>query len=141
MSEPKTKPSEESVETFLASVEDRQKRSDCLELAKIMKEVTGHDPVMWGGSMVGFGRYHYRYDSGREGDWFVTGFAPRKRDLTIYIMPGFDKYGELMKKIGKHRTGKSCLYVKQLADVDVTLLKSLVEKSVRQIHEIYGASE
>ena len=140
MSEPKTKPSEESVDTFLASVEDKQKRSDCLELAKIMKEVTGRHPVMWGGSMVGFGSYHYRYDSGREGDWFVTGFAPRKRDLTIYIMPGFDEHGELLKKLGKHKTGKSCLYVKQLADVDVGMLKHLVEKSVRQIHEIYGDS-
>ena len=128
MSEPKTKPSEESVETFLASVEDKQKRSDCLVLARMMTEVTGRDPVMWGGSMVGFGSYHYRYDSGREGDWFVTGFAPRKRDLTIYIMPGFDEHEEMLKKLGKHKTGKSCLYLKKLADVDVTLLKSLVEK-------------
>ncbi len=141
MSELKTKPGQESVETFLASVEDGPKRRDCLDLAKMMTQITGRDPVMWGGRMVGFGSYHYRYDSGREGDWFVTGFAPRKRDLTIYIMPGFDEHGELLKKLGKHKSGKSCLYVKKLADVDVSLLKTLVEKSVRQMHEIYGDNE
>jgi hypothetical protein len=103
-----------------------------------MAEVTGDEPRLWGRGMVGFGTYHYRYESGREGDWFVTGFAPRKSDLTLYIMAGFDRYEALMSRLGKYRTGKSCLYVKRLADVDEAVLRELVEESVGWVRGRWG---
>jgi hypothetical protein len=103
-----------------------------------MAEVTGDEPRLWGRGMVGFGTYHYRYESGREGDWFVTGFAPRKNDLTLYIMAGFDRYEALMSRLGKYRTGKSCLYVKRLADVDEAVLRELVEESVGWVRGRWG---
>ena len=95
-----------------------------------MRQVTGEEPEMWGDSIVGFGSYHYKYASGREGDWFLVGFSPRKQNLTLYIMSGFDEYDQLLVKLGKHSTGKSCLYIKQIEDVDLDVLKKLVQKSV-----------
>lgn len=101
MAELKTKPNVESVDAFIAGIEDEKKRQDCKQLLQLMQEVTGEEPNMWGASMVGFGSYHYRYESGREGDWFLTGFSPRKQNLTLYIMAGFNQYDELMEQLGK----------------------------------------
>jgi hypothetical protein len=127
----KTKLNDASVEDFLNTVEDEQIRADCFEIAKIMKQVTKAEPKMWGTSIVGFGSYHYKGASGREGDWMLVGFSPRKQNLTLYIMAGFERYDELMKKLGKFSTGKSCLYIKKLADVDKKVLKELVSESVQ----------
>ncbi len=130
MSDLKTKPSDDSVQAFLDRAAGAARMGDCHMLIAMMKEATGVDPVMWGSSIVGFGRYAYAYASGRTGEWPVVGFSPRKNDLTLYIMPGFERYGALMEQLGKHRTGKSCLYIKRLADVDVDILKTLIEESV-----------
>jgi hypothetical protein len=131
MAELKTKATDASVTDFLNSVEDEQKRKDCFEVLKIMRQATKSEPKMWGPSIVGFGDYHYVYESGRENDWFLAGFSPRKQNLTLYIMSGFDRYHELLKKLGKHSTGKGCLYIKRLADIDMKVLKELVESSVK----------
>lgn len=133
MAELKTKPTIASVSEFLDAIEDDERRRDCLAVAKIMKKATGAEPKMWGPSIIGFGDHHYKYESGRELDWFLTGFSPRKNDLTLYIMPGFARYEDLMAKLGKHKTGKSCLYIKRLADVDQTVLRTLVEDSVKHM--------
>ena len=130
MAELKTKPNEESVIDFLQSVPDERKREDSFAILDLMKEVTGQEPKMWGDSIIGFGNYHYKYASGREGDWFVTGFSPRKQNLTLYIMSGLDEYEALLKKLGKYKTGKACLYVNRLADVDMAVMKELIRKSV-----------
>jgi hypothetical protein len=129
--EVKTKVNEASVTEFLNSVEDEQKRKDSFEVLKLMKQVSKEDAKMWGSSIVGFGSYHYKGASGREGDWMLIGFSPRKQNLTLYIMPGFERYPELMKKLGKYSTGKSCLYIKKLSDVDVTVLKELMTESLK----------
>jgi hypothetical protein len=129
MAELKTKPTEASVQAFLDSVESEQKRQDAFAILELMREATQEEPVMWGESIVGFGSYHYRYASGREGDWFLAGFSPRKRNLTLYIMSGFDEYDDLLAKLGKHKTGKSCLYLNKLADVDQEVLRELVQQS------------
>ena len=136
MAENKTKPTDQSVAEFLNKIPDAQRREDCRAVAKIMEEITGSKPQMWGASIVGFGSYHYKYDSGREGDWLVTGFSPRKQDLTLYIMMGFEKHGDLMKQLGKHRAAKSCLYIKRLSDIHVPTLKKLIKASVRD-HAAY----
>ena len=133
MAELKTKPNEQSVEAFLNSVEDEKKRQDCLTILEIMKQITKAEPQMWGSSMVGFGSYHYKYESGREGDWFVAGFSPRKQNLTLYIMAGFSRYDELLSKLGKFKTGKSCLYIKKIEDVDLKTLKELIKQSVAYV--------
>ena len=138
MAEPKTRPTDESVERFLAEIADEQTREDCRTIARIMKKVTKAKPVMWGPSMVGFGQYHYTYQSGREGDWFLTGFSPRKQNLTLYIMSGFKRYDTLLGKLGKHKTGKSCLYVKRLEDVDLKVLETLIKESVAHMKKAYG---
>ncbi len=130
MAEPKTKPTGKSVKAFIDRVADEGRRKDCRTVAKIMREATGARAKMWGTSIVGFGSYRYKYASGHEGEWPLTGFSPRKRDLTLYIMPGFKSYGPLMKKLGKHKTGKACLYIKKLEDVDLDVLTELVERSV-----------
>ena len=127
----KTKLNDASVDDFINSVYDEQTRADCFEITKIMKQVTKAEPKMWGTSIVGFGTYHYKGKSGREGDWMLVGFSPRKQNLTLYIMAGFDRYDELLKKLGKFSTGKSCLYIKKLADVDRKVLKELVSESVK----------
>jgi hypothetical protein len=135
MAELKTKPTGESVKDFLNKIPDPERREDCFAVAKLMEEITGDKPKMWGPSIVGFGTFHYKYDSGREGDWLVTGFSPRKKDLTLYLMMGFEKHAELMKQLGKHSTGKACLYIKRLSDIDVPTLKKLIKASVKQLHD------
>ncbi len=137
MAELKTKPSEVSVTDFLDSIKDQDRQADCYVVMKLMQDVTGTEPKMWGPSMVGFDTYHYKYDSGREGDWFQTGFSPRKQNLTLYIMSGFSEYEELLSKLGKYKTGKSCLYVKRLSDIDTKVLKRLVGSSVEYIRKKY----
>jgi len=139
MAELKTKKNKTSVSKFIKSIKNKQQQEDCLEVINMMKEITSQDPEMWGSSIVGFGSYHYRYASGREGDWPLTGFSPRAKSLTIYIMPGFDLYPELMSKLGKYKTGKSCLYLKQLKDIDKAVLKSLIKKSVQAMKNKYSS--
>ena len=135
MAELKTKPTGESVKDFLNKIPDPERRADCFAVAKLMEEITGDKPKMWGPSIVGFGTFHYKYDSGREGDWLITGFSPRKKDLTLYLMMGFEKHAELMRQLGKHSTGKSCLYIKRLSDINVPTLKKLIKASVKQLHD------
>lgn len=130
MAELKTQKTKMSVSAFLNAIEDPQRRADCKAVAKIMQDVTGEKPALWGPSIVGFGTYHYVYASGRTGDWPLTGFSPRKQNLTLYIMAGFDGYPELMAKLGPHTTGKSCLYVKRLSDLHQPTLKKLIRQSV-----------
>lgn len=129
----KTKPTTQSVAQFLNAIPDAQRRADCLAVAKLMEEITGSKPQMWGPSIVGFGSYHYKYASGHEGDWPMTGFSPRKQDLTLYIMMGFEKYDALMKALGKYHTGKSCLYIKRLSDIHVPTLKKLIKTSLKDL--------
>ena len=131
MAELKTKPNKLSVEKFLNSIKDEQKRKDSFQVLEMMKKITKEEPILWGTSIVGFGKYHYKYASGREGDWFLTGFSPRKQNLTLYIMSGFKRYNELMKKLGKHKTGSSCLYINKLDDIDLKVLKVLISESVK----------
>ena len=131
----KTRPNERSVEKFFDSISDDKKRQDCFSLVELMKQVTRSEPRMWGSSIVGFGSYHYKYASGREGDWFLTGFSPRKQNLTLYIMAGFDEYDELMAALGKYKTGKSCLYIKKLDDIHLPTLRKLVRQSVRHMRK------
>ena len=133
MAENKTQPTSGSVTDFLNKVSDKVRRDDCFAVLDIMKRVTGEEPTMWGPAIVGFGRYRYKYESGREGEWMITGFSPRKSDLTLYIMHGFDEAGSLMERLGKYKTGKSCLYIKKLEDIDVAVLRKLVEQSVRKM--------
>ena len=133
MAELKTKQNEGDVEAFLNGIADERKREDSFKILNLMKEVTQSKPSMWGDSIVGFGSYHYKYASGREGDWFVAGFSPRKQNLTLYIMSGFDDYKELLGKLGKHKTGKSCLYIKRLDDIHMGVLRELVSKSVEHM--------
>ena len=138
MADLKTKRTEASVDAFLKGVVDDARHQDCQTLVQIMKQATRAEPKMWGSNIVGFGSYHYKYASGREGDWFLAGFASRKRDLTVYIMAGFEHYGELLGKLGKHRPGKSCLCIKRLEDVDLTVLKELVSASVKYTKQTYS---
>lgn len=133
MAELKTKKTSASVSAFLDSVADESVRKDCRTLVQMMKKATKSQPKMWGPSIVGFGDYRYKYETGREGDWFRAGFSPRKSALTLYVMSGFPKHAELMSKLGKHKTGKGCLYIKQLADVDMKVLEQLIERSVKSL--------
>jgi hypothetical protein len=132
MSELKTKPTDASVDEFLKIVDHPQRRADGYILLHMMKELTKETPIMWGSSIVGFGNYHYRYASGREGDWFKIGFSPRKRSLSIYLMPGFDTYDDLFARLGKHRLGKGCLYINKLADVDLDVLKAIIKRNFNE---------
>ena len=132
MSKLKTQPNKASVKQFISSIEDPIKKSDSEKLIELMKEITGEAPVMWGSSIIGFGSYHYRYASGREGDWFKTGFSPRKQALTLYIMGGFKDKSELAN-LGKHSTGKGCLYIKRLSDIDLDLLKEFLTNAVSRL--------
>lgn len=130
MAELKTKPTESSVVDYLKTVENEKKRADSFTILKLMGEITGEEPIMWGDSIIGFGTYRYKYASGRQAEWFLTGFAPRKQSLTLYIMSGFSAYDDLLGKLGKHSTGKSCLYVKKLEDIDIEVLRELIQQSV-----------
>ena len=139
MAELKTKPSERSVESFLRGVEGPERSEDCHTVLKLMKKITRQEPKVWGDSIVGFGTYHYKYESGREGDWFVTGFSPRKQNLTIYIMPGLDAHKDALKKLGKHKAGRSCLYIKRLADIDQSVLSEMIKTSVAKMKSSAGS--
>ena len=132
MAEAKTKPTKASVKEFLNQIPEKERRDDCFAVAKLMEEITGEKPKMWGPSIVGFGSYHYKYASGREGDWPVSAFSPRKNDLTLYVMMGFEANKDLMEQLGKYKTGKSCLYIKRLSDVHMPTLKKLIKRSVKQ---------
>jgi hypothetical protein len=130
MAQLKTQPNKKSVEDFLNGVENDTKRQDSFTILEMMKAATGEEPIMWGDSIVGFGTYRYKYASGKAAEWFLTGFSPRVQNLTLYIMDGFEEYDDLLGKLGKHSTGKSCLYVRRLENVDLDVLKDMIEKSV-----------
>ncbi len=130
MAENKTQKTDAGVTDFLNKIPDEKKRQDSFALLELMRQVTGLEPQMWGESIVGFGDAHYKYASGREGDWFRVGFSPRKQNLALYIMEGFPKHQELLAKLGRHKTGVSCLYIKKLADIDLSVLRELLAQSV-----------
>ena len=137
MAELKTKLTAESAETFLSKIPDEKKRKDAFAIVELMKNVTKEEPRMWGSAIVGFGSYHYKGKSGREGDWMMTGFSPRKQNLTIYLMSGFESYDKLLKKLGKYKTGKSCLYITRLEDIDIKVLKELIKSSYAYMKKTY----
>ena len=137
MAELKTRKNNASVTAFLNAVDDKQKRADAKKVSAMMRAATGSRARMWGTSIVGFGSYHYKYASGREGDWMLVGFSPRKKDLTLYIMPGFKAFDSLMARLGKYKTGKSCLYINKLADVDEKVLEKLIAGSVKYMRQKY----
>jgi hypothetical protein len=132
----KTKVNDASVESFLNAVADESKREDSFEILRLMEEVTKEPAKMWGASIIGFGSYHYKGAGGREGDWMLTGFSPRKQNLTLYLMGGFDKYQELLQKLGKYKTSVGCLYIKKLDDVDKSVLKELIAENVKTMKEL-----
>ena len=133
----KTVPTDASVDAWIAEIADEKRRRQCRTLHELMADVTRRPPKLWGGSIVGFGTYHYKYESGREGDFFLTGFANRKQSLTLYIMAGFSEYDDLLARLGPHKTGKSCLYVKDLDAIDMNVLRQLVRKSVAHMRKTY----
>lgn len=135
MAELKTKMTDASVEDFLNAIKDGQTRQDCLEIAKTMKQATKSEPKMWGSSIIGFGSRRLKYASGRELDWMVTGFSPRKANITLYVLGGSKKQADLLNRLGKYTTGKGCLYIKKLKDVDTKVLKELVNESVKTMKE------
>lgn len=137
MAHNKTKPTQQEVTDFIAGIDDSRKQADCLELMTLMLDVTGEPAKMWGASIVGFGNYHYKYASGREGDFFLTGFSPRKQALTVYIISGFEVHSKLVEKLGKFKTGKSCLYVKNLDNLDRSVLAQLITESVAYMRKKY----
>lgn len=130
MSELKTKQTQADVVEFLSGLDDEQRKSDCLALLEIFKQVTNEPPKMWGSSIVGFGSYHYKYESGQQGDWPLISFSPRKQNLTIYIMSGFKEHDHIMQELGKYKTGSSCLYIKRLSDINTNKLQDLIKDSV-----------
>lgn len=140
MAEQKTKPTAQAVESFLDKIESEQVRDDCAVLIKIMKKATGAPPKMWGPSIIGFGQYHYTYDSGHEGDSCLVGFSPRKANISLYVM-GSDKRERLLEKLGKHKAAKGCVYIKKLEDVNLTVLEELVKSSVEALRKKYPAQK
>ena len=134
MAELKTKKTEAGVGDFLKGVKDEQVRRDCVEIIKMMKQATKEEPKMWGPSIIGFGSYHYKYESGREGDMMQIGFSPRKQNITLYLGLGADGENPLLEKLGKHTTGKGCLYIKKLTDVDSKVLQELINQSSKRVH-------
>ena len=137
MAELKTKKTGASVRAFLDGIEDDTRRRDSKKVAALMRKITGKKAEMWGPAIVGYGKWRYRYASGREGEWFLAGFSPRKQALSVYIMPGFSGFESLLKKLGKYKTGKSCLYIKRLSDVDEKVLERLIVESVGQMRKQY----
>lgn len=135
MAEPKTKPTGEDVESFLNTISDERKRRDGFTLLEMMQQITNTEPKLWASSMVGFGDRHYKYASGHEGDTFIVGFSPRKQNLTLYILTGFEGEQQLLEKLGKHKTGKGCLYIKSLDDVHLPILRSLIQHSFERIKQ------
>lgn len=132
--EPKTTRTGASVAEFLGTVPDPQRQADAEEVCELMREVTGLEPAMWGASIVGFGQYSYRYASGREGVWPAVGLSPRKQALTLYVSEGYDRYAELLARLGPHTTGKSCLYIKRLADIDTDVLRALIKDGFEHLN-------
>lgn len=126
----------DDIAAFVAGIEDEARRADAEALLDLMSAATTEEPRLWGSSMIGFGTYHYRYASGREGDWFKVGFAPRKSNITVYLLSGMVGYDDLLAKLGPHKAGKSCVYVKRLADVDRDVLTELVKRSVAHIDQV-----
>lgn len=138
MGELKTKVTNKSISAFVKAIEDKERQKDVKDLLAVFKEATGEVPKLWGDSIVGFGMYHYKSERSRqEGDWPLTGFSPRKQNLTVYIMPGFDLYDELMSKLGKYKSSKSCIYFKKLSDIDTVVLKKLIKRSVTDMKKLY----
>ena len=137
MAENKTKATGASVTAFINSIGDERKRSDARKVAAMMRKATGKRARMWGTTIVGYGTYHYKYASGREGDFLMTGFSPRKQALTVYVIPGFSHFETLMNKLGKYKTGKSCLYIKRLSDIDEKILEQLINRSVKHMRKHY----
>lgn len=137
MAELKTKKNNASVNEFLDSVSDPLQRQDSYTILKMMEEITGEQPVMWGDSLVGFGNIRYQYSTGRGGDWMLTGFSPRKQNLTLYLMSGFDQVADLLSRLGKYKTGKGCLYIKRLSEVDLNVLQELIAQSIQNMRAIY----
>lgn len=135
MAENKTKATAKSVPDFLNSIEDPGRRNDCLAISALMEELSGSKPKMWGDSMVGFGDYRYKYASGREGDWFLVGFSPRKLNLTLYIMGYLEFYTDILEGLGKFKHGKGCLYIKKLEDIDLEVLKTLITTSIKRLKD------
>lgn len=131
MAELKTRPTDQSVAAFLDAIPDAGRRQDALAVRDMMREVTGAEPRMWGDSIVGFGDYHYKYASGREGDWFRVGFSPRKQNLTLYLTYGYEQHADVLARLGKYKTGKACLYINRLRDVDMAALRELVERAAQ----------
>lgn len=138
-SEAKTKPTKVSVQSFVDGLDDERRQREAKTLISMMRKVTGEKPVMWGPSIVGFGRYHYKYASGREGDAPRAGFSPRKAALTVYCAPGFTAQGSLLRRLGPHRTSVSCLYIRKLEDVDLDVLREIVERSIAQMNRMWPA--
>jgi hypothetical protein len=137
MAENKTQPTGASVTAFVKSIDDPRRRADVRKVAAMMRRATGKRPRMWGTSIVGYGTYHYKYASGREGDFMLTGYSPRKQALTVYVLAGFSRFAPLMKKLGKYQTGKSCLYIKRLEDIDESVLEQLIAESVKYMRDNY----
>jgi hypothetical protein len=135
MAENKTQPTAKSVPEFLEQIEDPKRRADCIAVAGLMEKLSGSKPKMWGDSIVGFGDYHYKSAAGREGDWFLTGFSPRKQNLTLYIMGYLEYYPDHLERLGKFKNGKGCLYIKKLEDIDMDVLESLITTSVERLKE------
>ncbi len=140
MYELKTKAGDEKIEEFLSRIEKEGIKADCIKINQMMTEITGESPQIWGASMIGFGKYQYKYASSHSGEFFITGFSPRKQNITLYIMAGFSSYDALLQKLGKHKTGKSCLYIQKLEDVNQAVLKELITASVAHMRETYKTS-
>lgn len=138
MAKNKTVVNKASVEDYLNGIEDVQKKADCFALMKMMKDLTKEEPRMWGETIVGFGAYHYKYESGREGDMFLTGFSPRKQNITVYVMAGFESFKTQLEQLGKFKIGKSCLYFKKLEDIDQEILHEMIVISMDKISKKYG---
>jgi len=137
MAENKTKPTQLAPVEFIESIDHPTRRADALALLELMQRVTGWDPVMWGASIIGYGTYHYKYDSGREGEFMRTGFSPRKANMVVYIMPGYTDFSEILGRLGKHKLGKSCLYINKLADVDLDVLEELIRAGLADMEKKY----
>ncbi|WP_179414440.1 DUF1801 domain-containing protein [Mucilaginibacter sp. E4BP6] len=135
MTEVKTKPTEISADSFIATIEDDKVRADCYTIINLMENITGEKPKMWGPAIIGFGKYTYKYESGRSGEICITGFSPREANITLYVLAGFPGQEELLQKLGKHKSGKGCLYIKKLDDVKVDVLEILIKESFKFLKE------
>jgi hypothetical protein len=133
----KTVQNDSDVMTFIAQIKDEKKREDCIEIMSMMQNITAEKPSMWGSSIIGFGCYHYRYESGREGDCMRVGLSPRAQNISVYIIPGFSEFSEHLANLGKHKVGKSCLYIKRLSDIDPTVLRDIIQRSIDMMAERY----